>query len=101
MLCSTERDSFLSPTNLSLTQAVASGNVQAVRDLLAEGAPVNGTTSGGQTPLILAVLYSYTGVLRLLPSARAEPPLRDDIGLNAFKLAETRGVAARTERLAK
>jgi TonB family protein len=95
----TERD-ILSPTTLSLTQAVASGNVQAVRDLLAEGAPVNGSTSGGQTPLILAVIYGYTDVLRLLLSAGADPQLRDDLGLNAFEWAERRGFAEGTKLLA-
>ena len=83
-----------------MTQAVASGNVQAVRDLLAKGAPVNESTSGGQTPLILAVIYGYTEVLRLLLSAGADPQLRDDLGLNAFEWAERRGFAEGSKLLA-
>ena len=79
---------------------MASGNVQAVRDLLAEGAPVNGSTSGGQTPLILAVIYGYTEVLRLLLNAGADPQLRDDLGLNAFEWAERRGFAEGIKLLA-
>src|SRR5258708_3497488 len=81
----------MDPRNLSLTRAVSDGDSEAVRALLAEGADANRTTSGGQTPLILAIVFRHTHILRLLLEAGADPQVRDSLGLNAFDWAERKG----------
>ena len=81
----------MSPRNLSLTRAVADGDLEAVRSLLAEGANANGTIIGGQTPLIVAIIFRQVRILKLLLAAGADPQLRDNVGLNAIDWAERKG----------
>jgi len=83
----------MNPPNLSLTGAVTDGDIDAVRGLLAAGTDVNRTTSGGQTPLILAIVFRRIQILSLLLEAGADPQLRDSLGLNALDWAERRGFA--------
>jgi hypothetical protein len=77
---------------IPLTNAVTSGDEQAVSALLANGADVNETTSGGQTALILAVIFGHTNLVKLLMTAGADPQLRDNLGLNALEWAQRRGL---------
>jgi TonB family protein len=81
----------MDPRNLSLSRAVSDGDIEAVRALLAEGADANRTTSGGQTPLILAIVFRQIHILRLLLEAGADPKARDSLGLSAFDWAERKG----------
>lgn len=76
---------------------MTSGDERAVRALLTEGANVNESTSGGQTALILAVIFGHTNLVRILVNAGADPHLRDNLGLNAIEWAKRRGL---TEALA-
>jgi ankyrin repeat protein len=78
-------------SSIPLTNAVTSGDEKAVSALLANGADVNETTSGGQTPLILAVIFGHTNLVKLLMRAGADPQLRDNLGLNAIEWAQRRG----------
>ena len=78
--------------SLPLTNAVQSGDEQAVSALLANGADVNETTGGGQTALILAVIFGRTNLVKLLMKAGADPQLRDNLGLNAIEWAQRRGL---------
>jgi hypothetical protein len=75
-----------------LTNAVQSGDEQAVSALLANGADVNETTGGGQSALILAVIFGHTNLIKLLMKAGADPQLRDNLGLNAIEWAQRRGL---------
>ena len=77
--------------SLPLTNAVQRGDEQAVSAILANGADVNETTGGGQTALILAVIFGHTNLVKLLMSAGADPQLRDNLGLNAIDWAQRRG----------
>jgi hypothetical protein len=77
--------------SIPLTSAVNSGDERAVSELLANGADVNERTSGGQTALILAVIYGHTNIVRQLVSAGADPYERDNLGLNAVDWAQRRG----------
>ena len=79
--------------SLPLTNAVTSGDEQAVSALLANGADVNETTGGGQTALILAVIFGHTNLVKLLMKAGADPHQRDNLGLNAIEWAQRRGLA--------
>jgi len=72
-------------SSIPLTNAVTSGDEQAVSALLANGADVNETTGGGQTALILAVIFGRTNLVKLLMKAGADPQLRDNLGLNAIE----------------
>jgi TonB family protein len=81
----------MDPRNLSLSRAVSDGDIEAVRALLAEGVDANRTASGGQTPLILAIVFRNIHILRLLLEAGADPKVRDSLGLNAFDWAERKG----------
>ena len=78
--------------SLPLTNAVQSGDEQAVSTSLANGADVNETTGGGQTALILAVIFGHTNLVKLLMKAGADPQLRDNLGLNALEWAQRRGL---------
>jgi hypothetical protein len=84
-------------SSIPLTNAVTSGDEQVVSALLANGADVNQTTGGGQTALILAVIFGHTNLVKLLMRAGADPQMRDNLGLNAIEWAQRRGL---TEALA-
>jgi hypothetical protein len=75
-----------------LTSAVTSGDESAVSALLANGVDVNETTSGGRTPLILAVIFGHTHIVQRLVQAGADPQQRDNLGLNAIEWAKRRGL---------
>ena len=78
-------------STISLTNAVTSGDEGTVTALLANGADVNETTGGGQTALILAVIFGHTNLVKVLVNAGADPQLRDNLGLNAIEWAKRRG----------
>jgi TonB family protein len=81
----------MDPRNLSFIRAVSDGDGEAVRAMLAEGADANRTTNGGQTPLILAIIFRHIHILPLLLEAGADPQVRDSLGLSAFDWAERKG----------
>ena len=75
-----------------LTQAVTSGDANAVKAALATGADVNERNNGGQTALILAVIFGHRDLVRLLVKSGANPHLRDNLGLDAVEWAQRRGL---------
>ena len=75
-----------------LTQAVTSGDAKAVSAALANGADVDARNNGGQTALILAVIFGHTHLVQLLINAGANPRLRDNLGLDAMEWAKRRGL---------
>lgn len=79
-------------SSFSLTNAVTAGDESTVSALLTNGADVNETTNGGQTALILAVIFGHTKLVRMLMNAGADPQLRDNLGLNAIEWAQRRGL---------
>jgi hypothetical protein len=80
-----------------LTQAVTSGNAKAVSAALANGADVDERNNGGQTALILAVIFGHTHLVQLLINAGANPRLRDNLGLDAIEWAKRRGLTEAIE----
>ncbi|HEX7335455.1 MAG TPA: ankyrin repeat domain-containing protein [Pyrinomonadaceae bacterium] len=77
--------------SIPLTSAVTSGDEKAVSASLANGADVNERTNGGQTALILAVIFGHTNIVRQLVNSGADPYERDNLGLNALDWAQRRG----------
>lgn len=60
---------------------------------------MNESTSGGQTALILAIIFGHTNIVRLLVRAGADPQVRDNLGLNAIEWAKRRGLSEALEIL--
>ena len=79
-------------SSFPLTNAVTAGDERTVSSLLASGADVNETTNGGQTALILAIIFGHTKLVRMLLNAGADPQMRDNLGLNAVEWAQRRGL---------
>ncbi|HKR11099.1 MAG TPA: ankyrin repeat domain-containing protein [Pyrinomonadaceae bacterium] len=75
-----------------LTQAVTSGDAKAVSAALANGADVDERNNGGQTAIILAVIFGHTHLVQLLVNSGADPRLRDNLGLDAIEWAQRRGL---------
>src|SRR6185295_1029667 len=63
-----------------------------VNAAISRGADVNERNNGGQTALILAVIFGHTDLVRLLVKAGANPRLRDNLGLDAVEWAQRRGL---------
>lgn len=80
-----------------LTQAVTSGDAKTVSAALANGADVDERNNGGQTALILAVIFGHTHLVQLLINAGANPGLRDNLGLDAIEWAKRRGLTEAIE----
>lgn len=84
----------------SLHQAVKSGDVNAVKTILANGADVNAPNDAGQTPLIVAIVAGQHQLLRPLLRAGANPALRDNTGLTASEWAQRKGETELAQSLA-
>jgi ankyrin repeat protein len=71
-----------------LLQAASEGNDTVVRQLLAQGAPVNVTDERGATALMIAARNGDLGMLQALLSRGADPYARDSQGQTVFGWAE-------------
>lgn len=74
-----------------LFAAITSGNAEAVRQRLAEGADPNAPDATGRTPLIAAARTGNEAMVRLLLAAGADRTLRDREGHSAADHAEQSG----------
>lgn len=70
-----------------LQKAVKEGSVERARQLLEEGADVNGRVEGGWTPLHTAVQANREEMVHLLLEHGAEPCARKDNGASPFIIA--------------
>ena len=77
----------MNPAIRSFFRAVATGDVDLVRALIAQGADVNTTNQAGQTPLMVATALRRNEVVRLLLTHGADADALDDLGLNAVDWA--------------
>lgn len=73
----------MNPAIRTFFRAVAAGDVNLVRALIAQGADVNTTNQAGQTPLMLATALRRSEVIRVLLTNGADVDALDDLGLNA------------------
>ena len=63
---------------MQLVEAAASGRVERVRELLAQGADVDERGDGNRTAVTAAALGEHVGVVRVLIDAGADVDLQDD-----------------------
>ena len=75
----------------ALTKAAASGDSDAVRDLLARGAPVNARDATGLTPIMAASRDNRLEAARLLIAAGGDVNAKDGTQENAFSIAAING----------
>jgi hypothetical protein len=73
--------------DMSLRAAIHDGRTQEAIRLLEQGADVNGRTSGGYTPLMIAAGVGNEEMVRLLLARGADPGLLNDSGWSAAYLA--------------
>jgi len=67
-----------------LMRAAARGDLQAVKDLLAQGANVNGSSGDGYTALLSAAFYGNSEIVEYLLDHGADVNARDKNGLTAL-----------------
>ena len=77
-----------------LVDAAAIGQLDAARQALADGAPVDATNAAGQTALMLAARRGDEALVRLLLAAGADRARTDPSGRTAAALARQQGHAA-------
>jgi ankyrin repeat protein len=78
---------------IALLDAVRKGDEARARELLSQGANVNGRDTGGETPLIVASSSGHVGLMRLLLDEGASVDGRDSRGRTALLLVCARGRA--------
>ena len=85
----------------SITNAAKSGDLAAVRKLIAAHADLNSPSGDGSTPLLWAAHNSDTEMVRLLLSAGARPDLPNHYGVTPLLEASRTGDAEMAELLLK
>lgn len=73
--------------NKALARACESGNIEAIRLLLAAGADVNARRKNGSTPLHCACAEGHTAIVRLLLEHGADIGARNDDGHSPLHIA--------------
>lgn len=74
--------------DMSLRAAINDGRTEEAKGLLEQGADVNGRTSGGYTPLMIAAGVGNEEMVRLLLARGADPTLVNDYGWTAGEVAK-------------
>jgi len=77
--------------NQALFAAAASGQVERLDSLLAQGADVNGKNGAGRTPLMGAAFSGNVRAIRKLLAFGADPNAADNRGVTALMEAATQG----------
>jgi ankyrin repeat protein len=77
--------------NQSLFAAAASGQLERLDSLLAQGADVNSRNSAGRTPLMAAAFSGNVRVIRKLLAFGADPNAADQRGVTALAEASAQG----------
>ena len=85
--------------NRALLGAVADGEIEIARKLLARGANANFRNRSGETPLTFSAAWNQLDLLRLLLSHGADPNIADRTGGTALMLAAQHGSAQMVREL--
>jgi len=78
----------MSVAALELLRAAASGDLNRLRALLAQGISINSTNKSNQTALILAVAFKRMEIVKYLVAAGADVKIQDELGLTAIDWAQ-------------
>ena len=80
------------PPDISIHQAVFDGNIEAIKQAIADGVDVNSKGIGGFTPLLIAAMEGHNEVVELLISKGADVDARQyGYGLSPLRFAAARG----------
>ncbi|MXN90680.1 ankyrin repeat domain-containing protein [Flavobacterium sp. Sd200] len=74
-------------TATPLTQAIAKGDIEAVKKFIEYGSNVN-ETSNDMTPLMVAARYNQVEIINLLLAKGANAEVKNSKGYNALKYAQ-------------
>ena len=78
----------MSVAALELLRAAASGDLNRLRALLAQGIPINSTNASNQTALMLAVAFKQIEIVKYLVATGADVDIQDELGLTAIDWAQ-------------
>lgn len=78
----------MSVAALELLRAAASGDLNRLRALVAQGISINSTNKANQTALILAVAFKQIEIVKYLVAAGADVNIEDELGLTAIDWAQ-------------
>ena len=73
----------MSVASVELLRAAASGDLKRLREILVQGADINGTTKANQTALMLAAAFKRIEIVEYLVLAGADVNVQDELGLSA------------------
>jgi len=73
----------MSVASVELLRAAASGDLKRLREILVQGADINGTTKANQTALMLAAAFKRIDIVEYLVLAGADVNVQDELGLSA------------------
>ena len=80
------------PPDISIHDAAREGNIEAIKQAIADGAEVNAKGIGGFTPLLIAAMEGHNEVVELLISKGADVDARQyGNGLTPLRFAAERG----------
>ena len=80
------------PPDISIHQAVFDGNIEAIKQAIADGVDVNSKGIGGFTPLLIAAMEGHNEVVELLISKGADVDARwHGDGATPLRFAAARG----------
>jgi len=76
----------------ALHAAAAQGDVAAIQQALANGAPINAQDGSGATPLLIATQYNHIDAARVLIDAGADVNIQDAMRNSPYLYAGARGL---------
>lgn len=82
-----------------LCMAISKGDIATVKQIIAYGIDLNGSTSRGMTPLMYAAIYNQTEIAKLLLEKGADLSKKDKSGSTALDHAKSSGSTAVMEVL--
>ncbi len=76
------------PPDISIHDAAREGNIEAIKQAIADGADVNAKGIGGFSPLLIAAMEGHNEVVELLIAKGADVNAKNDEGKTALDEAK-------------